>query len=276
MGLHRNLIHPRFGSHILLGTVITSASITRGLPVLDEKPCIDCKLCVAACPVGAIEPEGAFRFSACYDHNYREFMTGFSDFVEAIADSPNKESLRHMQNLSDQARTWQSLAFKPVYNAAYCLAVCPAGDDVIGPFAADRAAFVADVLKPLQAQNEQVYAVKGSDAEAWVRKRFPHKRLRLVSSSLRPVSVEGFFSGSALTFQRGQARGWRGVFHFDFDPAAGNTARRQATFVVDDGELVVSPGLVGEADVVIAVDGDTWVGWWPKRRTRCGRLFAAL
>ena len=34
---------------------------------------------------------------------------------------------------------WQSLSYGPNYNAAYCLAVCPAGEDVIGPYLADKA-----------------------------------------------------------------------------------------------------------------------------------------
>ena len=31
---------------------------------------------------------------------------------------------------------WQSLSFKPGYKAAYCISVCPAGEDVISPFLA--------------------------------------------------------------------------------------------------------------------------------------------
>jgi hypothetical protein len=45
---------------------------------------------------------------------------------------------------------WQSLSFKPNYKAAYCLAVCPAGEDVITPYLDDRKSFMELVLKPLQ------------------------------------------------------------------------------------------------------------------------------
>lgn len=134
MGLHRSVIHPKFGSFILLATVLTEAEIEGSPAPLTFDPCVGCKLCVAACPVGAIEPDGTFRFSACYDHNYREFMTGFSDFAEEIADSRDRQDFRERVPLSETVSLWQSLAYKPNYKAAYCLAVCPAGEDVLGPF----------------------------------------------------------------------------------------------------------------------------------------------
>ena len=51
MGLHRNLIHPRFGSSVLLGTVLTDAEVSQTMAPLTYNPCIDGKLCVVACPV---------------------------------------------------------------------------------------------------------------------------------------------------------------------------------------------------------------------------------
>ena len=82
MGIHRNVIHPKFGNFILLGTVLIAAEATAYDQPIDYNPCLECKLCVAACPVGAIAPDGDFNFSACYTHNYREFMGGFTDWVE--------------------------------------------------------------------------------------------------------------------------------------------------------------------------------------------------
>src|SRR5438046_8244714 len=87
MGIHRNVIHPKFGNFILLGTVLVDAEVSVYSSPIVYNPCLECKLCVAACPTGAISPDGQFNFSACYTHNYREFMGGFSDWVEKIADS---------------------------------------------------------------------------------------------------------------------------------------------------------------------------------------------
>src|SRR5690349_6850541 len=51
MGIHRNVIHPRFGNFILLGTILVAADISTYDAPLDYSPCLECKLCVAACPV---------------------------------------------------------------------------------------------------------------------------------------------------------------------------------------------------------------------------------
>jgi epoxyqueuosine reductase QueG len=263
MGLHRNLIHPKLGSFVLLGTVITTAAVEGEAQPLTYNPCVTCKLCVAACPVGAIEPDGAFRFSACYDHNYREFMTGFGDFVEEVADSKGRAELRERVDLSEMSSMWQSLAYGPNYKAAYCIAACPAGEQHFAPFAADRPGYLKDVVRPLTEQVETVYVVKGSDAEEHVRKRFPHKTVKVVRSSLRPTTARGFVAGAQLTFQRRPARGWRATFHFDL----GGDERVQATMRIDDGTLTVSDGLEGEPDVVVSGDGRVWAEVASKQRS---------
>jgi ferredoxin len=175
MGIHRNIIHPRFGNFILLGTVILDAPVDEESRPIDYNPCLECKLCVAACPVGAIGSDGQFNFSACYTHNYREFMGGFTDWVGAVADSANAETYRKKVSDAETVSVWQSLSFGANYKAAYCMAVCPAGEDVIRPFLDDRKGYVKDVVRPLQDRDETVYVIAGSDAEAYVGRRFPYK-----------------------------------------------------------------------------------------------------
>ena len=128
MGIHRNVIHPKFGNFILLGTIIVATPISDYDAPLDYSPCLECKLCVAACPVGAIKKDGEFDFFACSTHNYREFMGGFTDWAQTIADSDDAADFRSRITDSENASMWQSLSFKANYKAAYCLAVCPAGE----------------------------------------------------------------------------------------------------------------------------------------------------
>jgi NAD-dependent dihydropyrimidine dehydrogenase PreA subunit len=263
MGIHRNVIHPKFGNFIVLGTVLLDAEATGYGRPIDYNPCLECKLCVAACPVGAISPEGDFQFSNCLTHNYREFMSGFSDWVEKVAGSNTALSYRQKVSLSETASMWQSLAFGPNYKAAYCLAVCPAGDDVIGPFLADRAGYLQDTVRPLTQKEETVYVIPGSDAEEHAARRFPHKRVQRVGSGIRPTSIGGFLFGLKLLFQPGKAAGLNAVYHFTFT----GKEPREATVVIRDGTLRVQDGRQGEADLRVTADGEAWLGFLAKERS---------
>lgn len=262
MGVHRNVIHPRFGNFIILGTVLIAADAAgQGRPI-DYNPCLGCKLCVAACPVGAISADGHFDPAACLTHNYREFMGGFTDWVGAVVDSGSAKEYGRRVTDPETASLWQSLAFGPNYKAAYCLAVCPAGEDVIPPFLADRAGFVADRVKPLQQKEEPIYVVPGSDAEEYTGRKYPHKKLRRVGG-VRPTSVKGFLTGMSIVFQRGRAAGLNAVYHFTFTGSETATA----TVTIRDQRLTVADGLHGTPDCAITADAATWVGFLRKERS---------
>lgn len=256
MGIHRNVIHPRFGSFVLLGTVVTDVALEREARPLDFNPCLECKLCVAACPVGAISKDGAFDVAACYTHNYREFMGGFTEWVEQIADSKSAREYRSRVSDAESASMWQSLSFGANYKAAYCLAVCPAGEEVIGPFLQSRKDFVADVVRPLQDKIEPVYVLAGSDAEAHVERRFPHKSVRRVRGSLRVDAVATFARGLMLRFQRGRAGTLAVRVHFSFEGAE----HAELTVEIRDGAIAVQSGLLGDADLHVTADTKTWLG----------------
>src|SRR5688500_16913520 len=63
MGIHRNVIHPKFGNFILLGTILLDAEVSESSQPIDYNPCLECKLCVGARPVGAISPADRKRVS---------------------------------------------------------------------------------------------------------------------------------------------------------------------------------------------------------------------
>ncbi len=235
MGIHRNVIHPRFGNFILLGTVLVGAEATAYDQPISYNPCLECKLCVAACPVGAIASDGQFNFSACYTHNYREFMGGFTDWVEQIADS--KDALDYRKKVSDpeSASVWQSLSFGANYKAAYCL----------------------------QEKEETVYVVAGSDAEEHVARRFPRKTIKRVGNGLRARSIQRFLSGLSLTFQPGKASTLNAVYHFTFT----GKEPKEATVTIRDGTLQVRDGHQGEADLRVTADSETWLGFLAKERS---------
>ncbi|MBW4555179.1 MAG: SCP2 sterol-binding domain-containing protein [Trichormus sp. ATA11-4-KO1] len=263
MGIHRLVIHPKFGNFIALGTILIDAAVTKYTHPIDYNPCVECKLCVAACPVGAIGADGHFSFSACYTHNYREFMSGFTDWAGTIADSKSAHAYRQKVNDSESASMWQSLSFNAQYKAAYCMAVCPAGEDVIAPFLSDRKAFVQEVVKPLQDKTETIYVVPGSDAESYVARRFPHKTVRRVSSGIRPQSIQGFLFGLPLLFQRNQSEGLSAIYHFTFTGAES----RCATVTIHNKTVQVQDGHLGNANLSVTADSKTWLGFLAKEQS---------
>jgi ferredoxin len=265
MGIHRNVIHPKFGDFILLGTVLVGAEATAYDQPLSYNPCLECKLCVAACPVGAISPDGDFNFSACYTHNYREFLGGFTDWVERIANSKNALEYRKKVSEPESASMWQSLSFGASYKAAYCLSVCPAGEDVIGPYLTNKTAHLRAVVRPLQEKEETVYVVAGSDAEEHVARRFPRKTIKRVSNGLRTRTIPTFLTGLRLTFQPGKAAAMdlNAVYHFTFT----GKEEKQATITIRSGTLDVQDGHHGEPNLRMTADSDTWLGFLAKERS---------
>ena len=262
MGIHRNVIHEKFGNFILLGTILLDAEVSETNQPINYNPCVECKLCVAACPVGAISPEGDFNFSACYTHNYREFMGGFTDWVEQVADSKNARDYRSRISDAESASMWQSLSYGANYKAAYCLAVCPAGEDVIGAFLNDRKSHLKDVVRPLQEKEETIYVNRNSDAEDHVAKRFPHKKIKHVSNTLRPSSIEAFLKGMPNVFQPGKSAGLNATFHFTFT----GHEQRHATVVILGQKISVGEGHVGQPDLHVTADSQTWIGFLRKEK----------
>jgi NAD-dependent dihydropyrimidine dehydrogenase PreA subunit len=264
MGIHRNVIHPRFGNFILLGTILVAAEASQQHAPISFNPCLSCKHCVAACPDGAKHGDGGFDFAACHTHNYKEFSGGFVNWVAEIADSKNASDYRRRVSDAESASMWQSLSFGANYKAAYCLAVCPAGEDVIGPFLTDHKGFLDSVVKPLQEKQEPIYVVSGSDAEEHVMRRFPHKRVRPVRTPFRPLSIAALFRlGMRLAFQRGPARDLQATYHFTFTGAESG----QWTVIINNQTIQVKPDLVGERDIHVEADSQTWLGIVTRERS---------
>jgi ferredoxin len=255
IGVHRNVIHPRLGSFVLLGTVLLGVDADAYDPPIDYNPCLHCNLCVAACPVTAIKPDGAFDFMTCYTHNYREFLGNFGEWVGELTEANSAADYRRRVSDGETRSMWQSLSFKPGYKAAYCVAVCPAGEQVIAPFLDDSKDFTERVVRPLRDKPETLYVLPGSDAERDAPRKFPHKALQRVAPSLRPSSIPSYFMLLRLGFQRGRAKALSARYHFRF-PGEPHT---DMTVHIDHQRLAVEPGHTGDADVSVHVDGPIWL-----------------
>jgi ferredoxin-NADP reductase/ferredoxin len=263
MGIHRNLIHPKFGNFVLLGTVLFDREASDYDHPLEYNPCLECKLCVAACPVGAIGPDGSFNFSSCFTHNYREFLGGFSDWVEQVADARDAIDYRRRVSEPETVSLWQSLSYGANYKSAYCMAVCPAGEDVIGPYLYDKQRHLNEVVRPLQERGEPVYVVAGSDAEAVARRKFKNKTVKPVGNGLRPRTIAGLLNFMPFVFQPNQSRGLDATFHFVFTGAE----KREATITIRNRTLDIKDGRIGKPDMHVTADSRTWLGFLAKEKS---------
>ena len=196
-----------------------------------------------------------FDFLSCYTHNYRDFLGNFSDFVGAVVESRDMTSYRERFTDGETTSMWQSLSFKPGYKAAYCLAVCPAGEDVINPFLEDRPDYVNKVVKPFQEKEETLFVLPGSDAEDYARRRYPHKTVKKVRQSIAVTSIAGFLARLPLGFQPGRSKGLSATYHWTFT----GEDETCVTIRIDKQRLTVDAGHQGEADVKVTADAKTWI-----------------
>jgi hypothetical protein len=108
-----------------------------------------------------------------------------------------------------------------------------------------------------------VYVIPGSDAEAYVTKRFPHKRARRVGGGRRTRTIRSFLAALPHVFQRHASKGLDATYHFTFtgeEPA-------EATVVIREKTIRVEPGHVGTADLAVTADSRTWLGFLAKERS---------
>ncbi|HEV8430748.1 MAG TPA: SCP2 sterol-binding domain-containing protein [Pyrinomonadaceae bacterium] len=139
---------------------------------------------------------------------------------------------------------------------------------MIGPYLASKKDFTDDVVRPLQARREPVYVVRGSDAEAHVQKRYPHKTVRQVRSSSRPRNIASLLFGMTLSFQRQAAGKLGATYHFVFTGKESG----EATVTIHDGKIAIENALIGKPSIKVIADSETWLGFLAGERN----LFWAL
>lgn len=259
MGWNRIVLHPKFGSNMVLGTILVDAELDSYGAPLKYNPCLECKLCVSVCPVGAVESDGHFNFMSCYTHNYRERIGGFVDWIDRIVSSRNVKNYRRRVSDSETVSMWQNLSIGGQTRCDRCMSICPAGQSQIGGFLENRKD-AGEFVSKMRAKEEVVYVVAGSDAEAYVQSRFPHKTLKRVSNGLRPNSAAMFLQSLPIVFQRHQSEGLNATFHFTFTGKEICTG----TVTIRDKAITVQDGLIGSPNLHITADTHTWTSFLAK------------
>jgi len=186
MGMNRLVLHPKYGSCVQLDSILVNGVMDTYDHPLEENPCIKCNLCAAVCPTGAITKDQPFDFMACLTHSYRDNNIGFNNLVEAIVTSKDMEEYHSRFDDRETSFMWQSLMFRMSYRCGYCMAVCPAGEEVKPGYLENKKEHIERILKPLMDRQERIYVTAGSGAEAKAR-RNTTKEVMIVKGMARSL-----------------------------------------------------------------------------------------
>ncbi len=152
-----NVIHPLPGPNfILLYTVPTATPNSTAMTGRSTTTrWIGCNLCVAACPVGAIRPTTTSTSSPASTTTTASSSAGSPTGPTPSPLADSADEYPHPSSPGGDRRRGQSLGFGPQYKSAYCMAVCPAGTNVIGPYLADKAGVAPRRRRPAAAQGRE-------------------------------------------------------------------------------------------------------------------------
>jgi len=127
IGLSRLLVTPEFGPFVRLGTIVTDAQLGSDQP-LDENPCDNCDLCRTACPVEAIQEDGALYYRACASSMLRSGLPGVIAIVRKMIGADEK-AIKGIIYSPDFWDIWQATVSGLFYSCSECMAACPIGSD---------------------------------------------------------------------------------------------------------------------------------------------------
>jgi len=85
IGKNHMLINPTLGQQIFLGEIITTLKLPTDKPIASD--CSNCNKCIAACPTGALSPDGQFDANKCISYLTIEYKGRIpADLAKKIGD----------------------------------------------------------------------------------------------------------------------------------------------------------------------------------------------
>ncbi|RJP18135.1 MAG: epoxyqueuosine reductase [Candidatus Abyssobacteria bacterium SURF_5] len=125
-GLNNLLLTEQFGPRVRLATVLTTAEIKPAHPRPRKKICTECRACVEACPVHALDEPGKTDKTACGKVVFEHGLRGLMRFGLRWAGSNQAEQMELLKSCSLR-ELWQNFMVGMYYTCFRCQAACPIG-----------------------------------------------------------------------------------------------------------------------------------------------------
>lgn len=124
-GRHNLVIHPQFGTRVYFTAVLTDLPLTTSEQIQGDL-CVNCDLCVANCPTGALDIPGQTNVAKCLQKSQPYGIGGNVHFWTKFA-SASPEEQRSMLRSETYRRIYQNQFIGLQYYCFNCQKSCPVG-----------------------------------------------------------------------------------------------------------------------------------------------------
>jgi epoxyqueuosine reductase len=123
-GRHNLIIHPRFGSRVVFTALLTDLPLESDPPA--ENACINCDICVDACPGGALNDEGKTHLMKCIKNSQPYGISSAIRFWSRFSESTPEEQKAMLVD-EHYWRLYQAGFIGFQYFCFNCMKSCPVG-----------------------------------------------------------------------------------------------------------------------------------------------------
>ncbi|MGE5416538.1 MAG: epoxyqueuosine reductase [Acidobacteriota bacterium] len=125
-GRNNLVLHPKFGSRVLFGAILTDLDLPSDPPVTEDI-CTDCGICVDGCPGGALDVEGITDPAKCLKNSQPYGLGKIIGFWSKFVDKTPEEQ-KQMFLTEDFWSMYQAQFIGFQYFCFNCESCCPLND----------------------------------------------------------------------------------------------------------------------------------------------------
>ncbi|MBY9003425.1 MAG: epoxyqueuosine reductase [Candidatus Lokiarchaeota archaeon] len=124
-GISDLLITPNYGPRVRLFGVITDADLKPTLKN-EKNYCTNCKMCIEACPSGAISESGC-NPTLCAPYSMKSGLPQIIRFIKELEKETSRKELFKKLSGLEMWNFWQALSQGSYYECFMCIQSCPVG-----------------------------------------------------------------------------------------------------------------------------------------------------